>query len=124
MFRHRELYEKELYAYFRLDNEGVGSIAGFNVPRLIGRSDALMVIEMEIVKPPFVVDFAGAVLDQPPAWLRENRQEWEDNLRELFDDRSRYERILALIAAFRRFGIFPSDVKPGNVMFGDEHLLD
>jgi hypothetical protein len=41
-------------------------VLGFNVPQLIGFDDELHVIEMTVVKRPFVLDFAAAYLDVRP----------------------------------------------------------
>src|SRR5438046_2253643 len=61
-----EAYGREKRVYERLKKLGVTSVLGFNVPQLIGSADDLRVIEMTIVKRPFVLDFAGAYLDARP----------------------------------------------------------
>lgn len=121
---HLDQCERERNAYWRLQNREIQSVAGFNVPKLIHWSDSLMVIEMSVVKPPFVVDFAGAWLDGPSPSVSEKPLEWQEHVKELFDTAERWERVREVISGFRRIGIYLSDVKPGNIMFGDEDLLE
>jgi hypothetical protein len=59
-------YQTELECYRRFAAHGVSRIQGFSVPQLIRHDDALWVIEMRIVTPPFILDFAKAWLDEPP----------------------------------------------------------
>jgi hypothetical protein len=63
-----EAYLREKQVYERLKELGVTSVIGFNVPEWLGSDDALcvIVIEMTIVKRPFVLDFAEAYLDARP----------------------------------------------------------
>src|ERR1041384_1379860 len=58
-----EPYVREKLVYERLESHRLMSVAGFNVPQLIAFDDELRVLEMTIVKRPFVLDFAGAYLD-------------------------------------------------------------
>lgn len=88
---------------------------GFNVPRLLRADDELFVIEMTIVSPPFVLDFAGAYLDTPPVFPAEVLEAWREEKFEQFGDR--WPTVLRVIAAFRKWGIYLADVKPGNIEF-------
>src|SRR5690606_32413612 len=64
--RYPELFHRERDVYLRLYDRGVDEVCGCRVPRLVDYSDRLSVVEMEIVQPPFVLDFAGAYLDRRP----------------------------------------------------------
>jgi hypothetical protein len=66
VLRWAEAYDREKRVYERLRNENIRTVLNFNVPQLLGHDDELRVIEMTIVKRPFVLDFAGAYLDQRP----------------------------------------------------------
>src|SRR6516165_9842799 len=59
-------YGQERDAYLRLKKHGVATIRGCHVPRMLRADDDLVVIDMAVVQRPFVLDFAGASLDQPP----------------------------------------------------------
>src|SRR5712671_5470516 len=64
---HAEIeYAKERDVYLRLRDHEVSALRGCAAPQLIGFDDSLLVIEMTIVTPPFVLDFAGAFLDWDP----------------------------------------------------------
>jgi hypothetical protein len=63
----REPYLREREIYERLTELEVSQILGFEVPRLLDFDDELLALRMAIVTPPFVLDFAGAYLDFPPA---------------------------------------------------------
>lgn len=55
-----ELYRRELRAYQILRQRNIARINGFNIPRLARYDDPLRAIEMSIVQPPFLLDFASA----------------------------------------------------------------
>lgn len=77
-------YATERDIYLRLQARGVTEILGFHVPELVRYDDELWVIEMHIVKPPFVLDFAGAYLDKRPDFSDEVWAEWEADKKEQF----------------------------------------
>ena len=56
-------YLCERNCYQRLAERGVERIEGLSVPRLIDFDDGLLVVEIEIVQPPYVLDFGKAYLD-------------------------------------------------------------
>ena len=70
-------YRRERDVYRRLADEGVDSVLGFDVPRMLNADDELWVIEMTIASPPFVLDFAGAYLDEPPDYPEDVLAEWD-----------------------------------------------
>lgn len=113
--RYEELYIRERNVYRRLHDRGIRALQGFRIPKLIAADDALRVVEMHIVSPPFVLDFAGASLDVRPDYPRDVQAAWQREKRQQFGQR--WPTVQALISAFAAEGIFLSDVKPGNVMF-------
>jgi hypothetical protein len=119
-FIYREHYERERDVYLRLRDRKISQVRQFWVPDLIATSDDLLVVEMDIVRPPFVLDFASAYLDERPPYAddRPIMGEWEAQKRDLFEER--WPEVRAMLAAFRAHGIYLADVKPGNVVFGDE----
>src|SRR5437016_4344973 len=72
-----EAYVREKQAYQRLGKLAVTAVLGFNVPQLVGFDDELRILEMTIVKRPFVLDFAGAYLDVCPEFTAEIWADWE-----------------------------------------------
>jgi len=67
----RQPYERERACYDRLRECGVSELLGFEVPQLLRSDDAFLALEMTLVTPPFVLDFAGAWLDWPPTFSDE-----------------------------------------------------
>ena len=114
----RDAYLRERDCYHRLTDREVIRIQGLAVPRLLGTDDELLAIEMALVHPPFVLDFGGAYLDQPPShmldpeirsnWLAEKQEQFAENW-------SKVESILDELQ--RRYEIFVADVNPGNIQF-------
>lgn len=111
---HPILYRQERDVYLRLQELNLSNLRGFEIPRLVDLDDTLQVIEMTIVSPPFVLDFAGAKLDRKPQFEPEIMEEWRREKAEQFEDD--WQEVQRLIWAFERFGVYLSDVHPGNVM--------
>ena len=75
-----------------------------------------MVIEMTIVTPPFLLDFAGAYLDWPPDFSPEVMDQWHHDKAEQFGKRwKEVQNILAMLT--EQSDIYMLDVNPGNIMF-------
>jgi hypothetical protein len=118
-YRHAPLYENERNVYFRLRERGVAKVLQFAVPRLIANDDELLALEMSIVSPPFILDFAGAYLDRESPFDSEQLQEWEAERAEIFG--KRWPQVRRAYYTFQSFGILLNDLKPGNVSFpGDD----
>ncbi|MBI3861327.1 MAG: hypothetical protein HY290_05480 [Planctomycetia bacterium] len=113
--RYEALCQRERDVYFRLTDEKVLYVCGCRVPKLWHWDDELWVIEMEIVSPPFVLDFAGAYLDQEPDFPEEVMAEWRAEKKEQFGDR--WGEVQSIMREFRKMGIYLADVKPGNILF-------
>ena len=110
-------YLRERDVYRRLADEGVDSILGFDVPRMLNADDELWVIEMTIASPPFVLDFAGAYLDEPPDYPEDVWAEWEQDKRDQFGER--WPTVQAILRRLQGFGVFLADVTANNIRFAD-----
>ena len=104
-----------------MEEEGVREIDGFRIPRLFETDDELWVLEMSWVRPPFVLDFAGARLDEEPEHFRDPEYvaEWRAEKLEQFGP-ERWPVVTGVLATFRRYGVWLTDVKPGNIEFADD----
>jgi hypothetical protein len=109
-------YGRERDAYLRLKEHGVATIRGCHVPRMLRWDDQLAVIEMTVVKRPFVLDFASAYLDRPPDFSEEVLADWRAEKQEQFGDR--WPEVQAILGFLESLGIFQTDVSPGNISFG------
>lgn len=119
-FERQENYRRESTCYQRLAERNVTSILGLAIPQLMGLNDSLMIVEMRLVTPPFLLDFGKAHLDLPPDFPPEVMVEWEESGRELFG--SRWSDVEAILWALKQHGIYYYDAKPGNINFGDEDV--
>lgn len=114
-FSEREPFVREWEVYERLASLAVTSIEGFNVPELVGFDEELLALEMTIVKRPFVLDFAGAYLDDPPEFPPNVIEEWREQKQEEFGKSwSQVEDVLMIL---RGHGIYLMDIHPGNIAF-------
>jgi hypothetical protein len=115
VLRYEPLYVRERDVYFRLQENAVTNVIGFDVPNMTNCDDELWVIEMGIVSPPFVPDFAGTYLDRAPDFPDEVMEDWQAGKKEQFGDR--WGVVQDVMREFRKLGIYLADVKPGNIMF-------
>jgi hypothetical protein len=115
-----ESYRCEVESYRRLKADKIAKIHLFHVPVLVDFDDTLMVIEMSIVQPPFLLDFGKVYIDSFP-------QDWSDSQyqrnrhtdgREKFG--KRWDDVRRAMARLQGLGICNIDPRPSNVNFGDE----
>ncbi|MEK6262742.1 MAG: hypothetical protein AABP62_29445 [Planctomycetota bacterium] len=117
-FWHEPLYHRERDVYRRLTALHVTEIMGFKIPRLVQTDDLLWIVEMTIVSPPFVLDFAGAALDRRPQYPDDVLAEWQAEKAEQFGER--WPTVRLIMSSFVGLGIYLADVKPGNIEFPAE----
>lgn len=119
VLRFDRLFQRERDVYLRLQDHAVVEVHGFSVPRLVDFCDELLIVEMGIVSPPFVLDFAGAYLDRAPDYPADVMEEWEADKCEQFGE-ERWEEVRIIMFTFQRYGIYLADVKPGNIVFENQ----
>jgi hypothetical protein len=115
--RASEPFQRECAVYERLHGAGVREILGFNVPQLIRVDYRLRVVEMTVVVRPFVLDFAGAYLDNLPDFAEEKWDEWEAEKREQFE--GRWPKVQAVLGELESLNIHLVDISPSNIAFLD-----
>jgi hypothetical protein len=108
-------YHREREVYRRLSEESITSVSGCAVPEVLRHDDELLAIEMSIVTPPFLLDFAGAYLDQQPDYSEEVIAEWLSEKAEQFGER--WPKVQSILRQLERIGIYLADVNPGNIRF-------
>jgi hypothetical protein len=113
-----ESYRAERNAYIRFRDLDIDEIGGLAVPSLRAFDDELFAIEMGIVAPPFIVDFASAFLDTPPDFIEDEGHALHDMIRARFDERADeviglYEDLVASAA------VYLSDFHRHNIKFAD-----
>lgn len=116
-FNNQRSFDRELEVYQALSKLNIESIAGHAVPRLVRHDSEYPTIEMSIVTPPFLLDFAGARLEhEVPDFEEHVQEEHLARLMDLYGDR--WQDVLAVADAFTRAtGYVLMDIKPGNITF-------
>lgn len=114
------LYHRELRAYQILLSRNIDSINGFQIPRLIRSDDELRAIEMTVVRPPFVLDFASTYTSNEYerfGFTAEVLEERELHWAEVFGDH--WATVQLLCEAFtRETGLLLLDLSLNNIKFG------
>jgi len=115
-------YQRERDVYQRLLDRDVTRIKDFAIPKLLNSDENLLVVEMALVHPPFIVDFGGAYLDQLPDhaqnptvaqnWINENIEQFGENWNAVKE---------ALIYLEQVYKVYIVDVNPGNIQFKQAH---
>jgi len=107
-------HSNERDSYLRLREHGVKTVCGCKVPQLIKFDDELMIVEMDIIKPPCILDFGKAYIDQRPPYDADQLAEYAQEQAELWGDDIKAVR--AIQAKLRSYGIHYLDAKPANII--------
>ncbi len=90
-------------------------IYGYTIPTLIDFSNDLMVIEMSVVQPPYIIDFGKAYLHSPPPHFSEQTMaDWYAEKQELWGEH--WPEIRSILNRLRALGIYHLDPRPGNIL--------
>ena len=112
-FCFEELYRREKAVYLRLAEKGFVRTIVFHIPRLIELHNVLWIVEMTIVSPPFIVDFAGARLDSPATFEKEIMDDWLAEKKEEFE--SDWPTVKRAVWQLEKIGVYLVDVAPRNI---------
>lgn len=80
--------------------------------------DDLLVIEMDIVSPPFLLDFGKCYLDRKPDYSPEVWEDWQRDHEEMWE--GRWKLVRRLVWQLEKYGIYHIDPRPGNIRFAGE----
>lgn len=120
---YQESYLTEAEAYMRLHDRSIRESEGFTIPRMYSRDDGLLAIEMQIVFPPFILDFASARFDSRPDLIEDEGHTLHDRIRDRFGS-ARAAKVIDIcddLAA--RAGIYLLDPHPGNIKFSPDDAV-
>ncbi len=121
-FHRLAAFQRERNAYQRLQEHGVDRVLGLLIPHLIDYDDQLLVVEMGIVSPPYLLDFGKAHLDGMPDFSPEVMEDWELEKSELFG--RDWPQVKKVLRALRRYGIYYLDATPGNIRLREKEVDD
>ena len=115
LHRFDQPYARERDVYARLMEAELSVISGLRVPQLLRCDDEWLALEMTIVKPPFILDFASGFLDFAPTFPDDVWEDWETKNREQFGDD--WPRAQGVLSDLRDYGIHMLDPSPSNICF-------
>jgi|JI7StandDraft_1071085.scaffolds.fasta_scaffold100212_1 hypothetical protein len=109
----QDSYDRELAAYIRLQERKVTNIGDYSIPELLGFDDTRLVIEMSVVSPPFVIDFAKSYVDSQPDYPQEAMDDWLASTEELFSEFGweYWEDVQSILQVLRSVGIHYFDAR-------------
>lgn len=113
VFRHEAEFHQERAVYERLRSRGHEPLRGFQIPHLLDYDEDLWILELSFVRPPYILDFAAATLDDAPPGFDPHAPEWIAEKRRQFG-RS-WPEVARLLDALRHLGIHYCDVHPENI---------
>lgn len=106
--------ERDIYLRFRERN--VQSIRGHIIPELMDFEDSLCVIEISVVEPPYLIDFAKATIDVAPVFPPGVYEEWL--LRKSKDFGGNWSTVVAIMRDLvGLYGVHLTDLNPNNIAF-------
>ena len=73
---------------------------------------------MTIVRPPFLLDFADAHLDEAPDFSEDVLRQWEEDKAENFA--KKWPEVTRVLAALQAFGTHLLDINPRNISFSED----
>lgn len=108
-------YVQERNCYQRLEHHRIDQIDGLTIPKLIDFDDELLIVEMEVVKPPYLLDFGKSYLDQSSPFSQEELSSYHVSLSSYFPsaDIPRVKKICRILKTY--YGIEYLDAKPKNI---------
>lgn len=121
VFAEARLFEAEWNAYLLLEEAAVLEVSGHAVPVLLRTDFTLRVLQLTMVQPPFVLDFARASLGErserrwPAHVWNERMAEWQTRFRP-----HQWPKVLEVREALgAAAGVWVEDLHQGNIRFVD-----
>jgi hypothetical protein len=109
-------FQNELAVYRRLSERHVEKFMGFQVPVLLDYREQDRLLELSVVKPPFLLDFAAATVDKAHDFTEEAMGMWWNDVEENFGDD--FPIASAVFHGLKKqLGIYYWDLKPRNLVF-------
>lgn len=114
-FHHQWNYRQEKLSYQRLTERSIREICGLQLPLFEDYDDNLLIVQIGIVTPPFLLDFGKVYFDTPPDYPEEPAEDRDAYLREMFEDDA--PAVKRVLRAIQIHGIYYVDPNPGNIKF-------
>ena len=109
--RYHERFQKELATYRRLAERKIVRLKGFEFPQLVNYDEELHILELSIVSPPYILDFAEVGLGKKPGNFDLERIEAQQS-KQFGND---WPDVKRLLEALMQVGIYYDDVHNRNI---------
>ena len=110
--KHPEQFDTELAAYQRLRYLGITELNGLTIPMLRGFDESRRIIAMDVVRPPYLLDFAG-VRFEAPDFSEDVMASWHENIVELFGGNAQF--VHEVYHALAAYELYYLDFRPSNL---------
>lgn len=92
-------------------------IGQFEIPVFHACDTRLLIIEMSVVRPPYLIDFGKATVDDDQGWSGEQMSMWWDKVNDVFEhDAAIASSIFTQLRD--KAGVYQWDLNPANLNFG------
>jgi len=110
--RRDESFWNEVQVYHQLRRLRLDRIHGLTIPKLRAYRADLRIIHMDFVTAPYLLDFAGASLEQPD-FSEETMQDWHNGIQTMFGPNAPI--VYAVQRKLAQQGIHYMDFRPSNM---------
>ncbi|MBC8107990.1 MAG: serine/threonine protein kinase [Anaerolineae bacterium] len=105
-------FQAEVRTYQLLRRLGMRQLLGFTIPRMLDYREDILAIQMDFVRSPYLLDFAGVQFKKPD-FSGDVMAHWHQKISEFFSPNE--AMIYAVYAALARHGIYYMDFRPSNI---------
>lgn len=110
--RYKEGFATEVQVYQMLKRLRLTRLLGFTIPRLLDSRADLLTIQMDFVRSPYLLDFAGVQFSHPDFSV-DVMSHWHQKISEYFSPNEAL--VYGIYAALARHGIYYMDFRPSNL---------
>lgn len=107
-----EAFEREVYVYKRLKTLRLTELYGLKIPKYWKSWPLSRTIQMDFITPPYLLDFAGVLLD-PPDFSEDAMDDWHRRVEKMFGRNT--DIVWAVYNALKRYDLYYIDFRPSNL---------
>lgn len=112
IYRHEEAFTREVEVYRRLRRLRITELHGLTIPKLLDARRDLMLISMDFVIAPYLLDFAGVRFD-PPDYPPDVMEHWHAQIARMYGPNAGIA--YAVYHTLSQHGMYYMDFRPSNM---------
>lgn len=112
LHKRQEGFDTEVRAYQMLRRRGMVRVNGLNIPTLYGKREVERIVLMDLVQPPFLLDFAG-VHFRPPDFEESVVEYQHGQVRQWYGPNAHI--VYAACESLKKIGIYYTDIRTSNI---------